>query len=156
MEHLSGLVDFSGKVVLVTGASRGIGRAIALVFARAGAKVALASRSADKLEEVAGEVCAVGGEALVVSVDVAVEAEVNQARRLGQGDRSKSNRSLSVQSCGRANYGKAAVRADCQYHFGQRPDRRCIGRGALYGFKGRLGGDDQDIGPRPGRAQYHR
>jgi len=79
MEHLSGLVDFSGKVVLVTGASRGIGRAIALVFARAGAKVALASRSADKLEEVAGEVCAVGGEALVVSVDVAVEAEVNQA-----------------------------------------------------------------------------
>ncbi len=79
MEHLSGLVDFSGKVVLVTGASRGIGRAIALVFARAGAKVALASRSADKLEEVAGEVCAVGGEALVVPVDVAVEAEVNQA-----------------------------------------------------------------------------
>jgi short-subunit dehydrogenase len=79
MEHLSGLVDFSGKVVLVTGASRGIGRAIALVFARAGAKVALAARSADKLEEVAGEVCAVGGEALVLSVDVAVEAEVNQA-----------------------------------------------------------------------------
>ncbi|MBT5451731.1 MAG: SDR family NAD(P)-dependent oxidoreductase, partial [Gemmatimonadetes bacterium] len=68
MEHLSGLVDFSGKVVLVTGASRGIGRAIALVFARAGAKVALAARSADKLEEVAGEVCAVGGEALVLSV----------------------------------------------------------------------------------------
>ena len=75
MEHLSGLVDFSGKVVLVTGASRGIGRAIALVFARAGAKVALAARSADKLEEVAGEVCALGGEALVLSVDVAVEAD---------------------------------------------------------------------------------
>ncbi len=79
MEHRSGLVDFTGKVVLVTGASRGIGRAIALVFARAGAKVALASRSTAKLEEVAGEVCAVGGEALVVPVDVAVEAEVNQA-----------------------------------------------------------------------------
>ncbi|MCH2660466.1 SDR family NAD(P)-dependent oxidoreductase, partial [bacterium] len=70
------MVDFSGQVVFVTGASRGIGRAIALVFARAGARVALASRSAERLAVVAGEVEAAGGEALVVPTDVAVETEV--------------------------------------------------------------------------------
>lgn len=79
MGDLARLVNFSGQVVLVTGASRGIGRAIALVFAQAGAKVALAARTADKLEEVAGEVRAAGAEALVLPVDVAVEAEVGRA-----------------------------------------------------------------------------
>ncbi|MEE3258023.1 MAG: SDR family NAD(P)-dependent oxidoreductase [Candidatus Latescibacterota bacterium] len=79
MGAIANLVDFSGQVVFVTGASRGIGRAIALVFAQAGAQVALASRSADKLEAVAEEVRAAGAEALVLPTDVAVEAEVNQA-----------------------------------------------------------------------------
>ena len=43
MDDLAKMVDFSGQVVFVTGASRGIGRAIALVFARAGARVASVS-----------------------------------------------------------------------------------------------------------------
>ena len=73
------LQSFSDRVVFVTGASRGIGRAIALVFARAGARVALASRTAEQLQEVADEVCAAGGEALVVPTDVAVAAEVDRA-----------------------------------------------------------------------------
>ena len=79
MGNLAGLVDFTGKVVLVTGASRGIGRAISLVFGQAGARVALVARTAEKLEEVADEVRAAGGEALALPADVAVEAEVNGA-----------------------------------------------------------------------------
>ena len=79
MVDLARLMDFTDQVVVVTGASRGIGRAIALVFAQAGAKLALVSRTADALEAVAAEVRAVGAEALVLPTDVAVEAEVDQA-----------------------------------------------------------------------------
>ena len=79
MSDIDRLLDFSGKVVFVTGASRGIGRAIAIAFARAGANVALASRTAERLEEVATEIRAGGGEALVVPADVAIEADVVRA-----------------------------------------------------------------------------
>ena len=79
MVDLARLMNFTDQVVVVTGASRGIGRAIALVFAQAGAKLALVSRTADALEAVAAEVRAVGAEALVLPTDVAVEAEVDQA-----------------------------------------------------------------------------
>src|ERR1700722_6490390 len=51
-----------GKVALVTGASRGIGKAIALRFARSGAKVMLSSRKAEALEQAAAEMTADGGE----------------------------------------------------------------------------------------------
>ena len=77
MESLASLVDLSEKVVLVTGASRGIGRAIALVFARAGAKVALVARTAAKLKETEMEIRTAGGEARAYPADVAVEEEVN-------------------------------------------------------------------------------
>ena len=79
MVDLARLMNFTDQVVVVTGASRGIGRAIALVFAQAGARLALVSRTADALEAVAVEVRAVGAEALVLPTDVAVEAEVDQA-----------------------------------------------------------------------------
>ena len=60
----------NGKIALVTGASRGIGRSIALGLAQAGADVALASRTAADLESVAGEVRALGRRALVLPLDV--------------------------------------------------------------------------------------
>lgn len=58
------------KVVVITGASSGIGRAGALAFARGGAQVVLAARRAEVLEEVAAECRAAGGEALAVPTDV--------------------------------------------------------------------------------------
>ncbi len=61
---------YSGKVIIVTGASSGIGRGLALVAGELGAKVVLAARNKQALEQVAEEVRNRGGEALVVQTDV--------------------------------------------------------------------------------------
>jgi 3-oxoacyl-[acyl-carrier protein] reductase len=66
----------AGKTALVTGASQGIGRACALALAAHGARVALAARSIDKLEQVAEEIAAAGGTALVHALDVASEHSI--------------------------------------------------------------------------------
>ena len=60
------LFDFSGRVVIVTGGTRGIGRSIAEGFVAAGAKVVVASRKPDACEETARHLIAQGGEALGV------------------------------------------------------------------------------------------
>jgi NAD(P)-dependent dehydrogenase (short-subunit alcohol dehydrogenase family) len=65
-----------GKVAIVTGASRGLGRAMALALAEAGADVALAARSRGRLEETAHQIEKLGRRALVVPTDVSVYAEV--------------------------------------------------------------------------------
>ncbi|MDH2429992.1 SDR family NAD(P)-dependent oxidoreductase [Sphaerisporangium sp. TRM90804] len=62
--------DLSGRTALVTGASRGIGRAIAIAFAEAGADVALVARSQDTLAEVAKEVEAFGRRAYALPCDL--------------------------------------------------------------------------------------
>jgi 3-oxoacyl-[acyl-carrier protein] reductase len=64
---------------MITGASRGIGRACALELAKAGAKVALAARQLDKLEAVAAEIRAIGGDAFVVALDLSVQASIKEA-----------------------------------------------------------------------------
>jgi 3-oxoacyl-[acyl-carrier protein] reductase len=64
------------RVALVTGASQGIGRACAMELAASGAKVALCARNQEKLEQVAAEIRAVGGEAAVFKLDVSNEDEI--------------------------------------------------------------------------------
>jgi NAD(P)-dependent dehydrogenase (short-subunit alcohol dehydrogenase family) len=65
-----GLFDLTGKNAFVTGSSRGIGRAIAVAFAEAGADVALVARSADGLAETAEAIDVLGRKAFVIPADV--------------------------------------------------------------------------------------
>jgi 3-oxoacyl-[acyl-carrier protein] reductase len=70
------MAGVEGRVALVTGASQGIGRACAIELARSGAKVALCARNLEKLEEVAKEIAANGGESEAIKMDVAHEEEI--------------------------------------------------------------------------------
>jgi NAD(P)-dependent dehydrogenase (short-subunit alcohol dehydrogenase family) len=74
---LSGLVN--GKVALITGGSSGIGRGTALVFAREGAKVAIADIQVEQGHETVHMVKEAGGEAIFVKCDVSVASEVEAA-----------------------------------------------------------------------------
>ena len=71
-----GLVE--GKVIIVTGASSGIGEKTAEVLAAEGAKVVLAARRKEKLEDVANRIIAAGGEAYTVSGDVSVREDCDR------------------------------------------------------------------------------
>ena len=66
-----------GKVAIITGAGRGLGRSMAVGFAEAGADVVLAARTMDQLEETAELVKAAGGRSLIVSTNVAEEDQAN-------------------------------------------------------------------------------
>jgi NAD(P)-dependent dehydrogenase (short-subunit alcohol dehydrogenase family) len=67
-----------GKVSLVTGASQGLGRALALAFAREGARVAINSRSEEGVRPVAGEAESAGAEVLALAADVSRSADVER------------------------------------------------------------------------------
>lgn len=85
--EIAKLLDLSGRVAIVTGANRGIGQAIAQVFAQAGARVALLARTAPLLDKAAAEIAnnvarlTPGSSPVTLSLpaDVSNEAQVNQA-----------------------------------------------------------------------------
>lgn len=68
----------SDKVAVVTGASRGIGRVIAVALAEQGARVVASARNTEALEELVNEIKGKGGEAVAISGDVAQEADANE------------------------------------------------------------------------------
>ncbi len=82
--------DVSGKVVLITGGSRGLGRAMSLAFAEGGAKVVVASRKLEECEKVVAEIVSQGGEAMPLSchvgqwdgLEAAVDSVITQYGRI--------------------------------------------------------------------------
>jgi NAD(P)-dependent dehydrogenase (short-subunit alcohol dehydrogenase family) len=81
-QEIARLLDLSGQVVLITGASRGIGRVMAELFAQAGARVGLIARSTSQLEDVATHLRQTlnlpEGAVLTLPADVADQVQVNQ------------------------------------------------------------------------------
>jgi NAD(P)-dependent dehydrogenase (short-subunit alcohol dehydrogenase family) len=69
-------MDLTGRTVLITGASSGLGRRFATIYAQAGARVAVAARRQDRLEQLVDNLRAVGAKAIAVSMDVQDEASV--------------------------------------------------------------------------------
>lgn len=69
-EALNSMFDLTGRVALVTGSSRGLGRAVARGFARAGASVVICSRKLESCQETVAEIEAEGGRALAVAVNM--------------------------------------------------------------------------------------
>ena len=93
------------RVALVTGGGRGIGRAIALAFAREGAHVAVTARTGTELEAVAAEIRSHGRKALAVTCDVAERAQVDDAvRRVVDGSGpSRSSSTTRASRCRRSS-----------------------------------------------------
>ena len=74
-DSMLGLKD---KVVVITGASQGVGRGCAVQFARAGARVAVVARGLERAEEAAAEVRGLGVDALAIQADVTVQQDVDR------------------------------------------------------------------------------
>ena len=71
------MASLEGKVALVTGAGRGIGKAVALLLGRSGCRVVLTARTPDQLDAVQKEISARGGKALTVATDLIKDDEIN-------------------------------------------------------------------------------
>jgi NAD(P)-dependent dehydrogenase (short-subunit alcohol dehydrogenase family) len=96
----------AGRVAIVTGAGRGIGRAVARTFAREGAAVVLAARSGPELERVASQIVDDGGRAFTVAGDVSNEAAVSTLVERALTEHGRID--ILVTAAGTAHFGLAA------------------------------------------------
>jgi 3-oxoacyl-[acyl-carrier protein] reductase len=103
-------VDLSGRNALVTGGSRGIGRAIALALAECGAAVAVNFRTrAEEADAVVEQIRSTGGRAVAIRADVSVGAEVSElveraARALGPIDVLVNNAGIAIEDAGEQTF----------------------------------------------------
>lgn len=97
---MNDMMNLSGRVALVTGASGGLGEHFARVLARAGARVVLAARRLDRLEAVADAIRSDGGQALAVQADVTNVAAVREA--FDQAERELATPTIVVNNSGLA------------------------------------------------------
>jgi NAD(P)-dependent dehydrogenase (short-subunit alcohol dehydrogenase family) len=74
------MLDLAGKIAVVTGAGRGLGRSVAIALAQRGAKLAIVSRSRDQLHDTAREIDAAGGSALALPADISGPEAVDDLR----------------------------------------------------------------------------
>lgn len=98
-----GTQDFKNQVIIITGASSGIGKACAYEFSKKGGKVVLAARNEDRLHEISDEIIQNGGDALVVQTDVRIEKDcrrlVNRTiERFGKIDILINNAGISMRA----------------------------------------------------------
>jgi NAD(P)-dependent dehydrogenase (short-subunit alcohol dehydrogenase family) len=100
------LTSLAGKVVFITGVSRGIGRAVAPHFARAGCRVVATARSAEAAEQVAAAIRAAGGAATAARCDVADETSIDAA--FTTAERAFGAVDILVNNAGVGGYGQMA------------------------------------------------
>ncbi len=98
-------MKLDGKVAIVTGGGRGIGRAIALLFGREGARVAVVARSGDQIADAADEIGRLGAQALQIQTDVSSESDVARmveetVNRFGQVDILVNNAAVNLPTKG--------------------------------------------------------
>ncbi|HVK97688.1 MAG TPA: 3-ketoacyl-ACP reductase [Flavisolibacter sp.] len=96
--------SLAGKIALVTGAGKGIGKAVALTLAKEGVHVGLISRTEKELQEVADEVKFIGVNAFYAVADVSNRTSVEDAVRIIQ--EKLGNIDILINNAGKANFGK--------------------------------------------------
>ena len=138
MKTIEQRFSLKGRVALVTGASSGFGAHFAAVLAQAGAKVAVAARRADRIEQVVRDITAQGGTAFACEIDVADRASINRAfdliqDKLGVVDIAINNAGLSAPApfpeMSEAQWTSVLeVNLSGPYHVSQEMARRLIAR----------------------------